>query len=1153
MSNKKKKYSYGGITYRSVSAVLDAAPKVHRELANTVESVISSVAAANAAAEKDAQSKKDDDEAIIDPDKVTAQSLTALLRAFSPLQLLVDRTKSSKIAVHSRKCLGVLSMMNTVHRLVAEVDGEGEDKGDSEKGGDGEEAKGNGDDKETKGDGDGEGKEPKGDGDGREPKGDDDAPAKFESKAKSEYEKLTDLVKLLASDKRTALPHASWKPLQDAVLIRAIAKHGWIDRDRASRAIAMDADIKWGRPFDEGLDIPAAVEKASFEKKEKEQPPRPPPPYDEVKAVAARAADFLNSEHGMIPDLKGFNINLIARSYSLARRDAGDGDGAAPGASNWVVDEDTLRRVVENAGRGGDGGEDDQDDEEMEEPDQDLPSKKDLSKRIKMVLTRTANAAMLVTVSAQHAAMAAQQTSGTGGGGGGGEANTGTKHNFCVLDQSDGCNVYLTELLHAVLRVSITKPNGQKHTRRLLRYASDEVEKKIAAMEKAAEEAVATALVAEKEETAPFSITAGEGKEGAGGASAPSSEAGEEKKGEDAPQSDKPDDERKTEDAASGKPVETKSAEEKKDGAALVEMKKLKDNLRFVGRTIKVWNRQAKNIVRCILGMEPLKPTSSMNPIFPPEKLEHYSPVSSSKDAAASAAAARPSKEKTKDLKKAKQKQRDSAAGDVAINRALAAGLHKGKKKLMLQSMNEDGSPAPCLRLTSIETLILSVICSQGLPIWTEEWESLVDPQCCVEGETSKGEEFVINWYRMGGVVLNAATVWQNIASKSLQAKQRTLERNRANFSEDALQELRHECKQLQEDLDRKAAAIADARQLRSDPHLLARKSIMMLESLRRLMGPVESKSAGASKKMKELSRQESGLGPRVVQWASKELNRWANCLNIVEDSGRCISSTASDYMEGAPNVTLAAFFDKKACRTIFIQVAQQTRLRSVFIKNGTDEITSLMPKVLRNSRKNGDDWTKRPSWWSSTENACKDDANLLVGLLDYGYSGFDEMLRQNSSFRVRIDSERKTIEEAADSNETPQSGFTRAAAQLRANHLTRELNTLEDTADVMRLVSERAKQRVVSQAQDHGGSPENNEAGSKRSSSIQTGIDVFFRSSQGSEKKIKSSSKVSDTESVNSVEVIDVDGDDSAPNDKRKSIDDDMLVVESSKKLKES
>lgn len=95
------------------------------------------------------------------------------------------------------------------------------------------------------------------------------------------------------------------------------------------------------------------------------------------------------------------------------------------------------------------------------------------------------------------------------------------------------------------------------------------------------------------------------------------------------------------------------------------------------------------------------------------------------------------------------------------------------------------------------------------------------------------GEEFVINWFRMGGVVLNAASVWADIARTNYEQKQMQLERNGANLSSEELNDLRADCRQLELDLQRKQDASKEASTLRDNPNLLAKKSIMMLAALR--------------------------------------------------------------------------------------------------------------------------------------------------------------------------------------------------------------------------------------------------------------------------------------------------------------------------------
>jgi hypothetical protein len=93
------------------------------------------------------------------------------------------------------------------------------------------------------------------------------------------------------------------------------------------------------------------------------------------------------------------------------------------------------------------------------------------------------------------------------------------------------------------------------------------------------------------------------------------------------------------------------------------------------------------------------------------------------------------------------------------------------------------------------------------------------------------------------------------------------------------------------------------------------------------------------------------------------------------------------------------------------------------------------------------------------------DDADLLNGILDYGYSGFDEMIKINTSFQKRCEQ-----------SEGDGDIFTRATVQDRINHLTRELHELDGATNVQQLLSERKAA-----------------ASAKKESSVQSGINSFF------------------------------------------------------------
>jgi hypothetical protein len=231
-------------------------------------------------------------------------------------------------------------------------------------------------------------------------------------------------------------------------------------------------------------------------------------------------------------------------------------------------------------------------------------------------------------------------------------------------------------------------------------------------------------------------------------------------------------------------------------------------------------------------------------------------------------------------------------------------------------------------------------------------------------------------------------------------------------------------------------------------------------------MGSIDTKSR------KPPNEVENGLGTKVLHWLSQEVSNWGRALQVADQvSGKPHAAVGYDYDKNDDAEKVAAVFDKRGCRTVFLQVAQQTRLRSLFVRNGVSKVAQHLPHAVVLSEVAGDDWDYRPSWW-----VCKvdegnptmpvpDDADLLHGILDYGYSGFDEMVKMTQSFKKRYEQ-----------SEGDGDIFTRATVQDRINHLTRELHELDGATNVKQVVSERKAT-----------------ASAKRESSVQSGINSFF------------------------------------------------------------
>ena len=180
---------------------------------------------------------------------------------------------------------------------------------------------------------------------------------------------------------KAALPHPLWKPIHDAVLIHAIAKHGWIDRESSCLSITAGASIMWGWPFDQGN--VASSKDASSSKtdlSEKSQTDNKCFKRDELITAANRVLSVLNTDHIFLA-LKGFNYNLVMKSYGITQRSFSS-ENSDEEQSKWVLDvanfgsetEQTTSSVKQDASN---------------ESDQvtELPTRKDLVRRANNILS----------------------------------------------------------------------------------------------------------------------------------------------------------------------------------------------------------------------------------------------------------------------------------------------------------------------------------------------------------------------------------------------------------------------------------------------------------------------------------------------------------------------------------------------------------------------------------------------------------------------------------------------------------------------------------------------------------------------------------------------------------------------------------------------
>jgi hypothetical protein len=129
------------------------------------------------------------------------------------------------------------------------------------------------------------------------------------------------LSKAININPRSSLPHNEWTLLHDAILIRAVTEHGWLDSQAACSAIENDKNIRWGAPFD------ASDELNGKEQKKGEADPRAETTfqadYDDLYNTASRAVTFLQKLNDSFanelaaPLLQEVSVLLLVALWSI--------------------------------------------------------------------------------------------------------------------------------------------------------------------------------------------------------------------------------------------------------------------------------------------------------------------------------------------------------------------------------------------------------------------------------------------------------------------------------------------------------------------------------------------------------------------------------------------------------------------------------------------------------------------------------------------------------------------------------------------------------------------------------------------------------------------------------------------------------------------
>ncbi|CAB9496158.1 CHD3-type chromatin-remodeling factor PICKLE [Seminavis robusta] len=840
----KTQYKYDGKQYLSPESVLGAVGNIHPELTNLTESMLSA-AETSRQKSKESEAKLREKHLAMKAGTLAVKDLTDFLRKYAPLQLVFDRKSAKKLHMSARKMLHACTFLETAKALVKRAES-----------------------------------------------------------VKGTSELIETLSASLHVEKRMSLPHPLWECKHDAVLIHAVAKHGWIDNDSSCRRITQDSAIRWGFPFDSATS-PSDNEGTSANSV-----------HDFIKGLretAERAACFFNDHHDIIAEVKGFNQNVVIRAYALVH-ESSEETQAEDARPHWVVDEAALL-----ASTGLQAGKT----QEYVE----LPTKKDLAKRVKMILSRNA------PMSFSNVAPAASTNEGAA----------------CVIDQSDRCNVFLAEVLKAVVKAPI--PKSPKAIKTLCAVATEEALKR--------KESILSSLSLGKEN---------------------------EKKRQ-----------------ASDEMMET--------------MQKIELSKKHIHKS----SRQAKNVLRVLLSMEIIK--SAKDPDFPAEAATRGGSLQ---------------KGAKEDTPSSKGKKEDSATGDRVLTRGMARcfNMNSGGPGVVSPEGNNDD-----LELTAMETLILTCVCSIGIPVWAENMSShFAGEESKDPVDPSTQNELTLFWTGLGKVLISAAKEWHEGAVAKVEAYQAGYDRFEDKEESTAKMKARRKLATAIQLESVKELARAQAKEYAADPPIFAKKTVMLVERLRRKMGL----QVGGSKKTTN-----QGLGPKIFDYIEEQLGLWAKNLDIVDDHDRTLSYTAADFFHDLPEeerdeLEVITYLNKQDCKMLLIQITLLTRLRSLFIKHPKGELSTRIATAAKNC-KVGDSWDDQPAWWGTTDDGPIHDVRLLEGLVEFGFGG---VLDNARGFGPPSETQ---AQRSLRDNE-----FTLNKVQQRANQLTRELHNLERSDDVLRFLDKR-------------------------------------------------------------------------------------------------
>lgn len=396
--------------------------------------------------------------------------------------------------------------------------------------------------------------------------------------------------------------------------------------------------------------------------------------------------------------------------------------------------------------------------------------------------------------------------------------------------------------------------------------------------------------------------------------------------------------------------------------------------------------RQFKNVVRAILCLEVDPGRSGKEELFPLERQAkplrpkiQFSALNGSK---AKVADAKP--------KLAEKSSGTDSAGEAAIE-AARKKLWSSKK----DRVREPNTVSTQLDLTEIEVLILQVACTTGLPVWKEDWRSLL---LTAESSDARPRPYAMSWLEFGRLVARyAKSLFEAQKAKVVQIEDEFATRKKDGLS-GYLHRRLSEAERLRDSRER---ALDQAEDYSCEPDTLAKKTVMMVAKVHQCAAHHSGASAKAA----------ATVGAGVLDWFKADVSRWASSLDLLEESGEPYALTAMDFIDDVSEqerlaIETSALMDNKGCWDLVNQMSLMSRLRSIFLNCERGYKRTLVESTVQAVSARRPQWESQPTWWSSRGgescySTLHHDTLLLERLM---HSGFDGVLENKKSYGVGAD-----------------------------------------------------------------------------------------------------------------------------------------------------